>query len=245
MPSALLSRAARANYWHVHFATHVTVRKRFYITSTPHPTPLKISPSRALAVTASMHTVYPRSEVFSRSSRYSEAQPDQAEAKQRTATPIYVKCWYCTCNRSSWLQGGSFPVSCCVHFLTFGFLYTSQSTFSFFISAICRPNRPFFKTTTKRKGKRSHLVHFGYCHYVIKYLTRDMINYHCLRVFRSRVRRIGKHSPGFSVFRTIVRGCSNAELCPVPIQSTVGAIFFFLCVCELLLFCGCARTVFY
>ena len=40
----------------------------------------------------------------------------------------------------------------------------------------------------------------GYCHYVIKYLMRDMMNYYSLRVFRSRNRRIGKHSPGFSVF---------------------------------------------
>ena len=31
------------------------------------------------------HTVYPRSEMFSRSSRYSEAQPEQAEAKRRSA----------------------------------------------------------------------------------------------------------------------------------------------------------------
>ena len=31
------------------------------------------------------HTVYPRSEAFSRSSRYSEAQPEQAEAKRRSA----------------------------------------------------------------------------------------------------------------------------------------------------------------
>ena len=29
---------------------------------------------------------------------------------------------------------------------------------------------------------------------------RDMMNYHCLRVFRSRVKRIGKHSSGFSMF---------------------------------------------
>ena len=68
-------------------------------------------------------------------------------------------------------------------------------------------------------------MHFGSCHNVIKYLMRDMMNYHCLRAFRSRVKRIGKHSPGFSMFRTRVRGCSDAELCRVPIQSTVGAIF--------------------
>ena len=59
---------------------------------------------------------------------------------------------------------------------------------------------------------------------VIEYLMRDMMNYYCLRVFRSRVKRIGKHSPGFSTFRTRVHGCSDAELCCVPIQSTVGAI---------------------
>ena len=68
--------------------------------------------------------------------------------------------------------------------------------------------------------KCSHLVHFGYCHYVIKYLMRDMMNYHCLRVFGRRVRRIGKHSPVFSVLGTRVHGCSDAELCCVPIQST-------------------------
>ena len=62
-------------------------------------------------------------------------------------------------------------------------------------------------------------------HYVIKYLMRDMINYHRLRVLRSHVRRIGKHSPGFSVFRTRVHVCSDAEPCRVPIQNTVVAIF--------------------
>ena len=54
---------------------------------------------------------------------------------------------------------------------------------------------------------------------------RDMMNYHCLRVLRSHVRRIGKQSPGFSEFRTRERGCSDAELCSVPIQSTVVVIF--------------------
>ena len=62
-------------------------------------------------------------------------------------------------------------------------------------------------------------------HYVIKYLMRDMINYHRLRVLRSHVRRIGKHWPGFSVFRTRVHVCSYAEPCRVPIQSTVVTIF--------------------
>ena len=73
--------------------------------------------------------------------------------------------------------------------------------------------------SSKSAGERSHLVHFGYCRYVIKYLTRDMMDYHCLRVFRSRDRRIGKHLPGFSIFRIRVHGCSDAEPCRVPIQS--------------------------
>ena len=38
-------------------------------------------------------------------------------------------------------------------------------------------------------GKRNHLAHFGYFHYVIKYLMCDVMNYHCLRVFRSRDRQ--------------------------------------------------------
>ena len=69
-------------------------------------------------------------------------------------------------------------------------------------------------------------MHFGYCHYIIKYLMREMMDYHCLRVFRSRDRRIGKYSPGFSVFRTGVHGCSDAEPCRVPIQSTFVEIVF-------------------
>ena len=46
------------------------------------------------------------------------------------------------------------------------------------------------------------------------------MDYHCPRVFRSRDRKTGKHSPGFSVFRTRVYGRSDAEPCRVPIQST-------------------------
>ena len=79
--------------------------------------------------------------------------------------------------------------------------------------------------SSKTTGKCSHLMHFGYFHSAIKYLMRNMMNYHCLRVFISRVKWIGKHSPSFSMFRTRVHGCSDAELCRVPIQSTVGAIF--------------------
>ena len=89
--------------------------------------------------------------------------------------------------------------------------------------------RPFagkIALSWKTTGQCSHLVHFGSWHYAIKYIMRDMMKYHCLRVFRRRVKRIGKHSTGFSMFRTREHGCSDAELCCVPIQSTGGAIFF-------------------
>ena len=89
---------------------------------------------------------------------------------------------------------------CGINFMTSGFLCTSQSTFSFLISGFCSQNCTFLKN----EEKRNHLVHFCYCHYVIKYLMRDIMNYHCLRVLRSRDRRIGKQSPGFSVFRNRV-----------------------------------------
>ena len=75
---------------------------------------------------------------------------------------------------------------------------------------------------SKATGQCSHLVHFGSCHYVIKYLMRDMMNHHCLRVFRSCVKRIGKHSPGFSMFRTRVHGCSDADLCCVPMPISIS-----------------------
>ena len=39
-----------------------------------------------------------------------------------------------------------------------------------------------FGLSSKTTGKRNHLEHFCYCRYVIKYLMRDMMNYHCLRV---------------------------------------------------------------
>ena len=64
--------------------------------------------------------------------------------------------------------------------------------------------------------KRNHLVPFGYCHYVIKYLKSDMMNYYCLRVFRSRVRSIGKHSPGFL--------CSELE-CMAAVPTLSCAMF--------------------
>ena len=79
----------------------------------------------------------------------------------------------------------------------------------------------FFSETT---GKRNHLVHFSCCQFVIKYRMRDMMNYHCLKVFGTRIRRIGKHSPVFSVFRTRVPGSSDTELRRVPIQSTIVKI---------------------
>ena len=71
------------------------------------------------------------------------------------------------------------------------------------------------KKKKKKTGKRNHLVHFS-CQFVVKYLMCDMMNYHCLKVFGTRVRRIGKQSPVFSVFRTRVHGCSDAELVRVP-----------------------------
>ena len=71
------------------------------------------------------------------------------------------------------LERGSFPVSCGVNFLTFGFLYTSQSTLFIFDFGRLQAKIALSSKTT---GKRSHLVHFGYCHYVIKYLMRDMMN---------------------------------------------------------------------
>ena len=56
--------------------------------------------------------------------------------------------------------------------MTFGCLYTSQSTFIFhwfwtFAGKIA--------LSSKTTGKRNHLVQFGYCHHHIKYLTHDMM----------------------------------------------------------------------
>ena len=48
----------------------------------------------------------------------------------------------------------------------------------------------------------------------------------CLRVFRSRVKRIEKHSTGFSMFRTREHGCSDAELCCVRYRAPSGRFFF-------------------
>ena len=42
-------------------------------------------------------------------------------------------------------NGEVFPVSCGVNFMTSGFLYTSQSTFSFLISAVCRQKLLFLQ----------------------------------------------------------------------------------------------------
>ena len=73
-------------------------------------------------------------------------------------------------------------------------------------------------------GKR-WLVNCGYRHSIIKHLMINKMMNYCLSVLRSHVKRIRKHSPSFSVFRTWVHGCSCAELCYVPTQSTFGAIF--------------------
>ena len=72
------------------------------------------------------------------------------------------------------------------------------------------------------QNRKENATTVGYCHYVIKYLMRDMMNYYSLRVFRSRDKRIGKHLPGFSVFRTRVHGCSDTKLC--VFQSTFAEI---------------------
>ena len=108
-------------------------------------------------------------------------------------------------------------------YLTFGFLYTSVTTniCTFLILALCRQNCTFFKNDRKH----SHFVHLGYCHYVTKYLISDMMNYNYLRVLRNRVRRIGKHSPGFSVFRTRVRFSPDADRavpCSDPEHNTIS-----------------------
>ena len=102
--------------------------------------------------------------------------------------------------------------------------------------------RPFagkIALSSKTTGQCSHLVHFGYCHYVIKYLMRDMMNYYCLRVFRSRVKRIGKkNSPSFSVPNQsawLFRCWARAENLGTRIHSVgpehcfpTGIFFFFL-----------------
>ena len=54
--------------------------------------------------------------------------------------------------------------------------------------------------------EHSHLVHFCYCRYVIKYLMHDMMKYHCLRVLRSHVRRLGKDSAPAEHFGTRMHG---------------------------------------
>ena len=49
--------------------------------SKEHASSVDLVQSNLTAQISIAHTVYPRSEVFSRSSRYSKAQPEQAEAK--------------------------------------------------------------------------------------------------------------------------------------------------------------------
>ena len=70
-------------------------------------------------------------------------------------------------------------------------------TINIFIFDFGRLQAKSLSLSSKTTGKRNHLKHFCYCHYVIKYLMRDMMHYHCLRVLRSHVRRIGKHSIRF------------------------------------------------
>ena len=122
-------------------------------------------------------------------------------------TLIYVKCRYCTFNRSSWLERGSFSVSCGINFMTSSFLYT----INIFILDFGLLHSKLHFLQKRQEYACSHLVHFCYCHYAIKYLMRDMMNYHCLRVLRSRVRRIGNTRPVFL--------CSEPECMTVPMLS--------------------------
>ena len=46
----------------------------------------------------------------------------------------------------------------------------------------------------------------------MKYLISDMVKCYCLRVSRRKVRRIGKHSPSFSVFPSGVHGSADSVL---------------------------------
>ena len=59
-------------------------------------------------------------------------------------------------------------MSCSVNFLTFGFLNTINILI--FNFELLQAKLHFLKT-----GKRSHLVHFGYYHDVIKYLMSDIM----------------------------------------------------------------------
>ena len=94
--------------------------------------------------------------------------------------------------------------SCGVNFLTFGFCTPHNQHFHFWF----RPFAGKIALSSKTTGKCSHLVHFGYCHSVIKHLMRNMMNYHCLRVFRSRVKRQENTRPVFI--------CSEPECMAVP-----------------------------
>ena len=72
---------------------------------------------------------------------------------------------------------------------------------------------------------QSDLAHVGYCHYVIKYLMRDVMNCHYQRLSHLEVALEGYEntdSPrGFLCSEPeSVHGCSHAKLCHVPVQST-------------------------
>ena len=99
-----------------------------------------------------------------------------------------VKYRHYTSNRVLRLECGCFPVSCGVNFLTLGFLWCKFLDIWFLVHLTIKHFyfwfRPFegkIVLSSKSTGKRSHLVHFGYCHHVIKYLMHDMMNYHCQR----------------------------------------------------------------
>ena len=74
-------------------------------------------------------------------------------------------------------------MSCGINFMTSGFLQALKPqslTINIFVFDQFRPFVGKIALSSKSTGERSHLVHFGhYCHYVIKYLMRDMMDYHC------------------------------------------------------------------
>ena len=75
------------------------------------------------------------------------------------------------------------------------FFYTShsqhfQSCFGPFADNISL----FFFFLKRVEGGFNHMVRFGYCQLVFKYLMSNVMKLYCLRVFRGDVRRTGKRS---------------------------------------------------
>ena len=162
-------------------------------------------------------------------SRYSEAQPERAEAQlvdpgklHRITSNIGVRP---LTDHHGW-NVDAFPVSCGVNFMTFVLLYIIvHFTINIFIS--------FWSVLACLAGKITLSSRWtGKCNptWGMLVIVTMLLNISCVMwwtvtikdwAFGSRViiRRIGKHwlAPGFSVFRTRVHGCSHAELCHVPV----------------------------